>query len=467
MSQRVRILRTLFLACIVLGGAGVFAWALPRVKHALRDAPVAPVEKHPEELTELVNSEVDTLRLPSTVVVTMGLRTQAATLAPPPAPLKLEGSLFLDPSRMTRVHTRFPGEVMKIGEVEGNPDDQNAAAGRVMRPVRFGDRVKGGQLLAVVWCKDLGEKKSEMLNAISLLTLDQETLERLNDLYKKGAIPERSVREQEQKVESDMINVRKAQQTLETWRLAKEDIEEIRAEAARIHKQQGDNSGGDDAREKWARVEVKAAQDGTVVEKNVAVGDVVDTTLDLFKIADLTRLDVLANAYEEDLPLLQDLPPDQHRWSINLKSDPSGQPLKGSFDQIGNIIDPNTHAALVMGWVDNSAGRLRVGQFVTAIVELPTYVDEVAVPSAAVVDANGNTYIFIQPDQTDLRYSRRQVLPVRRRDDLIYFSSKLSKEQEKAGLKPLHAGERVVVSGGLELCNELDNLEAAAKIANK
>jgi len=43
---------------------------------------------------------------------------------------------------------------------------------------------------------------------------------------------------------------------------------------------------------------------GVILEKNFTVGDIVDTTHDMFKIADLSRLGVMANVYEEDLPKL-------------------------------------------------------------------------------------------------------------------------------------------------------------------
>ena len=54
-------------------------------------------------------------------------------------------------------------------------------------------------------------------------------------------------------------------------------------------------------------IEVRSPLDGVILEKNIALGDLVDTNLDLFKIADLSRLRVMAHAYEEDLPLLDAL----------------------------------------------------------------------------------------------------------------------------------------------------------------
>jgi cobalt-zinc-cadmium efflux system membrane fusion protein len=55
--------------------------------------------------------------------------------------------------------------------------------------------------------------------------------------------------------------------------------------------------------------DVVAPLDGVIIERNVALGELVDTTSDLFKVADLSRLGVLAHAYEEDLPTLDACPP--------------------------------------------------------------------------------------------------------------------------------------------------------------
>jgi cobalt-zinc-cadmium efflux system membrane fusion protein len=459
MASQPRLFRiALFLLALVVA-TGVYA--------VVRKEHTAAVASEPESVTPdtaLVASQPDTVRVPQQVIDALGIKTVLAKTAPPPAPLKLEGSLFLDPNRLTHVHTRFAGEVVEIGKVNGLPDVPDNDDTQVERPVRFGDRVVQSQLLCVVWSKDLGEKKSELVDCLSRLFLDQETQKRLEDLWKKGAVPERSVREAERNVESDMIAVSRAERTLRSWRLGTSDIEAIRAEAVRIHRNKG--QWDEDIRGQWARVEVRASIDGVVVEKNVTVGDVVDTQLDLFKIADLTRLDVLAHAYEEDLPLLEDLPPHQRHWHIHLKSDGGDKPLSGSFNQIGNIIDPNQHTALVMGWVNNLTGRLRVGQFVTAEVDLPSNSADVAIPVTSLVDEDAITYIFVQPNPGQLAFTRRKVLMVRRRDDLAYIEGQPNDEQRGAGYQPLRVGERVVTSGGLELASELANLQAEA-IAKK
>src|SRR5581483_4834323 len=103
-----------------------------------------------------------------------------------PRTLELPGRLALDSDHLARVHSRFPGEVIEIEEVAISRDSLPVER----RPLRVGDRVKAGQLLAVVWSKDLGEKKSELVDALSQLRLDRETLNRLKSLT-EGVVAQR------------------------------------------------------------------------------------------------------------------------------------------------------------------------------------------------------------------------------------------------------------------------------------
>jgi len=449
---------------LVLVAATVKAVPLARSWWDSRHKPAEsqPVAGKSEAHAELVPNDPETLQVPDDVVLALGVRTTKVITAPPPEPLKLDGSLFLDANRMVHVHTRFAGEVVELGELEATAPAAGGPTGEewhLSRPIRFGDQVKKGQLLAVVWSKELGEKKSELVENLSRLRLDEEKAKRLEELLAKGAVPERSVKEAERNVESDLIAVARIERTLRSWRLSEDEINVIRAEAEKVHKHKG--QWGKELEGTWARVEVRAPIGATVVEKNVAVGDFVTTDADMFKIADLIRLDVLAHVYEEDLPEIEKLPKDQRRWTIFLRTDPRAKPLEGSFEQIGNIIDPNQHTALTMGWVDNSSGRLRVGQFVTAQIKLPAGSLEVAVPNSAVIDEDGTSLVFVQTDPKKHQYTRRRVTVLHRRDDSAHISSDPPPEEKKLGARGLVAGELVVTVGGVEMAAELDSLRLA------
>ena len=57
----------------------------------------------------------------------------------------------------------------------------------------------------------------------------------------------------------------------------------------------------------WARLEVRSPLAGTLLERNASVGDVVTPDTALFVVADLSQLQVEAEASQDELPALQAL----------------------------------------------------------------------------------------------------------------------------------------------------------------
>ena len=336
----------------------------------------------------------------------------------------------MDTNQLVRVHSRFAGEVIDLGGTpkQGGPPQEKQAP---LPPAAFGDHVDREQLLAVVWCKDLGEKKSELADALSQLHFDQEQLAKMSEAAREGAVSDAKLRQQERNVEADLMAVARAERTLRVWRLSESEIQAVKEEADRIRARKGRR---DPEKEKtWARVEVRAPLDGIVVEKNVAVGDIIDTTADLFKIANVNTLTVWANAYEENLPALLDLPPEKLRWTVRVNADPAMEPLKGRIDKIGYVTDPTQHTVMVMGRVNNPGGRLRAGQFITATVALQPSAHEVVVPASAVVEDGRQSIVFVQPDAKEPCYSMRQVSVAWRSQGEVHLHSRLGPEESAQG----------------------------------
>ncbi len=463
-----RMIRVLVVLVVVLGLPVLGYEGMPKLKewwdrqHPKVETPSILAEKTKPRGT-LVGTDAKTLRLPNEVVETLQVETAAVQTALTSEILRLEGSLYLDANRLVHVPSRFAGDVIELGRIDAPASDQilTSEMRTVSRPVSFGDFIRKGQLLAVIWSKELGEKKSELVEAMTKLKFDEEKLTRLEDLFSKAAVPERTVLDARREVESTTIAFARIERTLRSWRLSSEQIQTIRDEAEQVRTHKG--VGRSNLDETWARVEVRAPIDGTIVEKNVAVGDIVSTDLDLFKIADLKRLDVLAHIYEEDISLLETLPPGQRHWAIRLNSEAHSHPLEGSFQRIGNLIDPSQHTALVMGWVDNSAGRLRAGQFISAQIVLPPDPDEVVIPIAALIDQEGESRVFVETDAEKHEFTCRRVRPIRRRDQTVFLSTKPQLVSGQPASEVIRVGERVVTVGGVVMAAELESLRTSAR----
>ena len=177
-----RILRSvavLTIATAAVASVGIFVW--PQAKSRFWPPPAEPsAAENAANSSELVSGQSGTIRLASGVAGRLGVRTTDAQKANKPISVELPGTLSFDADRLSHVHSRFAGEVVEIGVAQG---------GR--RPLHFGPfpAPTEGQLLAVIWSRDLGEKKSELVDALSQLRLDQENLNRLTQASVEARFP--------------------------------------------------------------------------------------------------------------------------------------------------------------------------------------------------------------------------------------------------------------------------------------
>lgn len=445
-------------AGLAVAGGALGTPSIQRLLHPL-DSPI-PVPRDTQ--ARLVSDSEEEIELPRRVVERLGVHSEPVKPVAEPRRLELAGSLSFNPNKLGRVQARFAGEVISLATIK---TDRDVSGNSRERELRYGDAVTKGQILAVVLSKDLGEKKSELVDALVQLALDEVRLADRMELYKRGALPEDTLNQTRRDVSTDRNAVERAERTLRTWRVPDEEINVVKEEARRVS--QGKKQRDARKEMEWAKVEVRAPFDGTIVEKNVALGNIVDTTFDLFKVADLRKLGVLVHAYEEDLRELQGLlrqQPHGYPWQVRAGADLSRQVLTSEgMQQIGLVVDPTQHTDPIMGLVDNSDGKLRVGQFVTATVDLPAPTNVVSLPASAVVEDGADSIVFVQADPSKPRYEMRRVVVAMRLRDVIYVRSELTDEQRKKGLQTVRPGEFVVTDGVLELKAALEDLQAKAK----
>jgi cobalt-zinc-cadmium efflux system membrane fusion protein len=469
-----RLVGFLFLIVLVLA---IFAIVTGAVPVPWESAPEEQPAATPQRLTEavaLVKEQPHTLCVPEEVRTSLGIRRNNVDFiatAKKPTQLRqlvMPGSTALDPALLMRIRARFApspsaAEVVEIGQV---PEDraQTGKTETVFRELRSGDRVNKGDLLAVFYSVDVGNKKNDLVDAIYQLKLDEEILKHAEE--KAEAVPEVFLLNARRNVQGDINAVNRAVNTLKTWGIPEADIQAVRDEAENIKKRQGKHDKEKEA--SWARVEIRAPDDGVIIERNLALHEIVaDNTTNLFQIAKVDKLTVFAHVPEDDLPALEALPTAQRRWTVKTVG---SDPIPGFIDDIGYIIDPNQHTAVVKGHIDNKSGKLRAGQFISASVELPAPADVVEVPSDAVVDDGQQCVVFVETDAAKHCYTMRRVELTQRFDKLVLVRSKpftkaeaRTPEEEELGLlpkEPLRPGERVLGTGVGELKAALLDLEA-------
>jgi cobalt-zinc-cadmium efflux system membrane fusion protein len=339
----------------------------------------------------------------------------------------------------------------------------------------------------------VGSKKNDLLQALVQLDLDQEILDRVEK--NRIAIPEVLRLNYVRSVQGDRTEINRALNNLKLWDIPQDEIDALRAEAKKIsadkdawsktpegrwvnHVKQVTDQKDNVAKDKengaenpWGRVTLRAPLDGVMVERNVFKGEmVVDNTVNLFQIADVSRLLVIASCPEESLPSLEALSNSQRRWTVRTVGANSAEGLPGTIDEIGYMIDPNQHTAVIKGYVDNPGKHMRGGQYVTATVNIPPPDTVVEIPTDCLVDDGLQSVIFLQPDPEAHHYTMRRVEVTHRFDHTVFVRNtpfpkdqQLTDHDAEEGLlpkEPLRAGERVLLAGTVELKAVLQDLES-------
>lgn len=429
---------------------------------------VAPLQESAVPAARISEAASDTLEVAPETIRAMRIEHVAVRSAPPNVPLKLYGSLYLEGSRLVHVQTRFPGQVVEVGEVQ--EDDTQST-----RSLKPGDQVTKGQVLAKLWSKEVGEKKSDLVDAISKFYLHESVLKRLQSL-KEGVVPLARLQEAERDFAADKIEIERLKRTLRSWQIQEDELTAIQSEAQRIIEESftkdrpGNNAQFSTPALKpseqlaldrtWAELDIVAPMAGVILEKNFTVGDIVDTSHDMFKIADLSRLGVMANVYEEDLPKLVAIRPEDRNWQVELLAEPGLKPREGKFESIGNVLDPMQHTAIVKGWLDNPDGQLRVGQFVTATIDLPNRSGLAIVPVTSLIDEGSRTFVFVAQEPEKTSFARREVQVVRRGAVMAQLQiDPLPGATVDPKSPQLQVGQRVVSSGAIELAAQFNVLQ--------
>jgi len=451
------VLRSMFLTKLKMATLGLLFLGVLGLGTGLTAQYVLAEKPGDTETPALVRGTGDGVRLPAEMSARLHIQSMEVGLRPATKSrvLRLAGSTALDPEKLTRVRARIgPSEVVDIGKPQGQD-----------RPLRSGDRVSKGQILAVVQSADVAQAKNDLFSALVQLKLDEMIQEQAEKSPK--AVPQVYKLSARRNVQADRNAVARAENRLKSWGIPEKEIEAIRDEAREAAKKpkQDTEELSKTRREQWARVMLQAPVDGIIVERNLAAHEiVVDGTANLFQIANLDSLLVLANVSEEDLPSLQTLPAADRRWTVHAEpgDDRAAQvePIAGVIDEIGSLIDLNQRTAVVKGHIVNPGHKLRAGQFVTARVILPPAAGEVWLPATAVVTDAGQNFIFVQPDAKKPIYEQRRVLVVRRGHDAVHVRSRLTPEQERQGFQSILPRERVITAGALELKAILDDLKA-------
>ncbi|HEY7839326.1 MAG TPA: efflux RND transporter periplasmic adaptor subunit [Terriglobales bacterium] len=310
--------------------------------------------------------------------------------------LRLTGSVDYNQFATTPVVSQISGPVARVLAVPG-------------------EHVTQGQALLEVSSPDVVQARNTFFKDRDALNLAQQVYRRDQDLYEHHAIAQAEVEQAESAQTQAQADLNAATQSL---RILGEP----------------DPAAGAAASAAPPTIPVKAPIAGTVVERDVAPGQLVQGgATQCFVISDMSTVWVLANVYQSDLGYVHVGDP------VAIQTDAYPQTFHGRIQFIGTALDPNTRTLQARIETSNPRGELKKAMYVTAVIQAGTSRGVIAVPDAAVLRDDQNVpFVYVRAGQKN-QFARRTV---------SIGDSENGFTEITAGLQP---GEPVVGNGGLFL----------------
>lgn len=330
----------------------------------------APAETHQDHAAETVPG---TFQINPEKQQLIGVAYSTAELASGGESVRAVGRVTADETRITRVHSKIEGWIEKT---------QVDFTGQLV--------AKGAPLLSIY--------------SPEMLASEQEFLLALRARETMHSNPS-----QEAALNTDSL-VAAARRRLELWDLSAAQLEDVEKSHIPLR-----------------AVTIYSPASGYVTSRNAFPGQKVAPETELYAISDLSRVWIMADVFEMDLPKVG-----MGQSARITPASGSGGGFSARVDYIQPQIDPTTRTLKVRLEADNPALRLKPDMFVNVEfrIGLP---GRVTVPADAVVNTGTSQTVFV--DLGDGRLEPRAVQLGERLGDRV---------QILAGLR---AGERVVSSG--------------------
>jgi cobalt-zinc-cadmium efflux system membrane fusion protein len=280
--------------------------------------------------------------------------------------------------------------------------------------VKLGDKVRAGQALVQLSSPNVGQLQADAQKAASDLTISEKSIERVHKLQAEGAVAEKDVAQ------------------------AEGDYRKARSDQGRATMQL--RSLGVSPTDPAVHVALRAQIPGTVVERNVLVGQEVraDQATPLLTISSLDTIWVLADAYEQDLGLVQE----GDAVGIRVPAYP-GEIFPGVVKHVGEVIDPSTRTVKIRCVADNPDHRLKPEMFAKIDVRSSASRKIVTVPSKAVLNEGDKSLVVVATEGNVFRTRQVEVGP-----DI---------DGQVRVIKGLIPGEKIVSAGAIFMKREIES----------
>lgn len=298
------------------------------------------------------------------IIERLGIEVTPAKYAPITESVTANGEIGFDPTRTARLSSRVAGTLWRVEK-------------------QVGDKVKRGDVLALVDAADVGKAKAELQQSIVNLDLKTQTLANLKG--STGVVAGKAVQEAEAAVAEAHVRMLAARQSLVNLGLPLPKVDDISAEPEELTKQLQFLGLTDELAEAVAKTSsssnllpVRAPFDGEVTERSGVPGEVVAPNKVLFVVADTRTMWLTLNVRIEDAERIQPGQP------VQFQHDGHNDWDSGEVAWVSPSVDEATRTVPVRVKLSNTAGRHHARAFGSARVVLRDVARALVVPTNAI-----------------------------------------------------------------------------------
>jgi cobalt-zinc-cadmium efflux system membrane fusion protein len=317
--------------------------------------------------------------------------------------LRMPGSIQVDEQRVARIGAPVTGRITDIDAV-------------------LGQQVKQGQTLATLNSTELAQNQLVYIKALQQIDLHSKAVERARTLLEADVISKAELQRREAELSAAQAELNAAADQLQVLGMSTQGIAKLSKTSA-MH----------------SFSNVIARISGTVINRRINLGQVVQPADELFVVADLSRVWAVAEVPERGIDLIEKgQEVDIEIPAINDK------PIKGKLIYVGDVVNPETRTVTVRSELNNVKGEIKPDMLVSMLVQSKP-ISKLSVPVKSIVREEDKDHVFVQIAPN--KYRLREVTVGDNYQGMVAIVN---------GVEP---GEIVVSEGAFHLNNERNRKE--------
>ncbi|MBD3179385.1 MAG: efflux RND transporter periplasmic adaptor subunit [Candidatus Latescibacteria bacterium] len=246
----------------------------------------------------------------------------------------------------------------------------------IVREVRnsLGDRVEEGEVLAVIESAELADLKALYLGALERYDIAGEAFRREKDLRDGGISSESEYLQAKKEFTESKIERRSSRQKLLALGFDGDYLKKLPLNPGTA----------------FTRYAIRAPFSGIIIRKHITTGEAVAEDTGIFTITDLDTLWADLQVFPSDAEFLE------VGQELEICSDTGEAPVRGRITLFNPVIDSDSRRSLARAVLDNRAGDLIPGAFVTARIMEGTIHADVILGRDVIHEIDGSAFVFVR-----------------------------------------------------------------------